>query len=143
MLMSRFSAVVLMVASVAAGGVCSAAALSEDEMPTGGGILRLVRGWRWCNVADLPGPESWSTLAVEELEAKSHDSMDLDRLAWVDYRKQEACDRLVWKAFRVPDEWRGRSAWFTYDARRLEGCGVDEVWLNGEQLPVAILDKPL
>jgi len=116
----------------------TAAVAADDEQPTHGGILRLVRDWRWCEMRDA-GPSP----SLEKLTPTSRELLDLNAMSPLTEAERIGCDRILWKPFTVPGEWRGQKVWLTYDGRRLELSEICQVWLNGAPVPVALpLKRP-
>jgi hypothetical protein len=118
-----------------------AAAGAEEETPTNAGVMRLTRGWQWCEYGDARG-EMNNSPSLEVLGRADRGNLDLDRQSFSGRASElQQHDRWIWKTFRAPSEWRGRPVWLTYDARRLAHAGVCELWLNRERLPIAVPDS--
>lgn len=136
MLHSRSTLPVARVVVLMAVGLrCSAHA---EEGPSNGGMLRLARDWRWCEWETLGSEPGQQLASIQTLTATSSETLDMDRLAGVVEEAQDACDRVLWKAFHVPEEWRGRQVWFTVDVRRLSFADACGVWLNGQRLSIGL-----
>jgi len=118
-----------------------APATAQAETPINAGVMRLSRGWEWCEYGDARG-EADKGPSLEALRGATRGNLDLDRQSFSGRdAEMEQRDRWIWKAFRAPAQWRGRPVWLTYDARRLAHAGVCELWLNRERLPIALPDS--
>ncbi|UCG56591.1 MAG: hypothetical protein JSU70_17220 [Phycisphaerales bacterium] len=113
-------------------------ALVGTERPTNAGILRLAREWRWCECSDVNEIVPFRGWTCESLAPISQGMVDFDKLNASWQPDKLKCHRILWKAFRVPLDWRGKTVWFTYDTRRFNTARPQEVLLNGRPVPVRL-----
>jgi hypothetical protein len=96
----------------------------DQENPRNSGVWTLSREWRY-------GP--WGDNTPDE------GTINLDQAPTLERKKARVpCDRRLSKTFRIPESWKNRPIWLTYDAAGVAGADVSGIHLNGKRLEIAL-----
>ncbi len=88
-------------------------------------VLRLTQWWKWQAKADT---------------AKSPGDVDLNAASRPDQAPRTG-KIVLSREFRVPEHWRGRAIWLTYDAPAFSNAGIRQIRLNDRPLRLAMSAK--